>query len=269
MAKETPTVLTGDVGTSKYYRQLAMAKLEMGNRDKAQTAAERAVELDSSDPKNHSSLGEVHSILGQYEEAIKAYSTAAELAHTKAEKAFRESMGLADDDAKKMKEAALELVRMEAEYHNELGTAFTELKNFEKAEESCKEAIRLSPNCAHYHSSLGFIYGMQGKHSEEVELYKKAVELESSPYHKIIYEETLAMASEAAMASDILQNMKEVNSPETSEKDYTDGANMDALNEAIANLSSLVDQLDPYSAARAAGPAGGGGKGGASGGRSR
>lgn len=74
-------------------------------------------------------------------------------------------------------EAALRIQATFPLAHNDLGTAYLQKGNLEKAEEEIREALRQNPDIPLFHSNLGAIYYHQGRYRDAEKEYKKAIGL--------------------------------------------------------------------------------------------
>lgn len=76
---------------------------------------------------------------------------------------------------------AIKLDPKNSRYHQTLGTFFMYDKDFQAAERETLRALELDPNLAESHNNLGLIYMAQGRHSEAVAQFRKALENLSYP----------------------------------------------------------------------------------------
>jgi tetratricopeptide (TPR) repeat protein len=65
----------------------------------------------------------------------------------------------------------------DAEFYVMLGTAYLQIKQYDKAISNLAEAIRLNPDYAYAHNNLGNAYKKKGKHNKAMKTYKQAIKL--------------------------------------------------------------------------------------------
>ena len=83
-----------------------------------------------------------------------------------------------DKDYEKAAEVFKQAIRLwpdEANWHYYLGMCYGELGRYQEAEVAYKQAIRLDPNDYNSIFSLGFIYMRMGRHEEAVTAFKQAI----------------------------------------------------------------------------------------------
>ncbi len=126
--------------------------VEIGKRDEAVAAYQRAIELDPKVAYSHRGLGNVYRDLGRHDEAIAAYQRAIELDPKDA--APHNGLGSVCRDLGRYDEAiaafqrAIELDPQSASPHNNLAGIYMDRREFVKARHHFNERVRLAPDTA-------------------------------------------------------------------------------------------------------------------------
>jgi tetratricopeptide (TPR) repeat protein len=85
---------------------------------------------------------------------------------------------------KKAEEELREAIRINpnyAEAHNNLGILLTELKRYDEAEEEYRKAIKINPKLAEAHNNLGFLLAELKRYEEAEKEYRKAIKINPKP----------------------------------------------------------------------------------------
>lgn len=132
---------------------LGGALVLLGSPDEAYPHFEAAARINPRDPMSHSNLGAYLQLHGRPQEALEQYQMTIRLTS---------DSGL-----------------LAATYAN-LGTAYRELGNDEKARDSYQEALRLNPGQFNAYLGIGKLLEKEGKLSEAITHYARSVELRPS-----------------------------------------------------------------------------------------
>lgn len=130
---------------------------------------------------SHKEIAQVYLQEGRYTEALRELDLAIKsslcdiCAIKRAELVLFSSY---DEKAKKESEEALKRKRekCDPEIYNLLGLAYTGKKDFEKAEEAFKDALRIKPDYPEVFNNLGSLAVLLQKYDEAISYFKKALE---------------------------------------------------------------------------------------------
>jgi tetratricopeptide (TPR) repeat protein len=217
----------------------AEAHFNLGNAFKGKSLLDKAIaeyrcaiQLKKDYPEAHAGLGDALRKNGQLDRAIAEYREAARLGQNTAcvlnnlgralvqlgqldlaEIEFQRALRIAKDELKRKHsqpsvyhyvnhnlgvirslrgdfQAAIpffeEAIRVEPDFadaHSSLGGALQDLGKLDEAITECREAIRLNPNSADCHNNLGWALQEKGRFEEAIREYRKALELEPKDAH--------------------------------------------------------------------------------------
>lgn len=169
-------------GTSpEPYLQLALAQVESGNLDQAETPLRRALEADPELAPARFRLGEVLRKQGHADEAAEQYRRALRLNPGHA--AAHNGLGLILKERQQI-EAALEHFRLavgsdllSADAHANSGTIFLQEGQVEEAAREFHRALQIEPNNPGVYRSLGVARAGLGRHQQAVSDFQQAISL--------------------------------------------------------------------------------------------
>jgi tetratricopeptide (TPR) repeat protein len=171
-------VLTGHVGTNKYYHQLATAQLEQRNFEKAQTAVLRAIELDGSNPVSHCFLGVILQKQGKLEEAENAFlatkeheaNATVEMRILLAATFLRQGKY---SEALEVFERALAIDDNNPLLYEGRGCLFIQQEKYREAESDYDSLLAIDGESIAGYKGLGLACSKQGKHEKAEAAYTK------------------------------------------------------------------------------------------------
>lgn len=145
---------------ARVYNNLGTSYLHVKNKDKAIESFNKAIEVDDFYAEPHINLGVIYHSLGKKDRSFQHYKR------------------------------AVEIGEMHPELYNNFGLLHLDNKNYEAAEICFRTAVQLRP---HYGKALFLLArtcGLQGKHEEALEAYRKALDMQiDSPEAYYLYAE--------------------------------------------------------------------------------
>lgn len=157
-----------------YHEKLGTVLMELEDWEGAQERFERALELDDTLFKAHYKLGQVHERLDNPQEALRQYTRAIETGPRFIE-AYR-SLGRLYADLDYLAEAiqvlqsglqvVIEGTEDEAHLHHLLGTVFQQQRDYDRAVDEFRSALRLMPTLREALFALGWTYSLQDNREE-------------------------------------------------------------------------------------------------------
>lgn len=157
-----------------YHEKLGTVLMELEDWEGAQERFERALELDDTLFKAHYKLGQVHERLDNPQEALRQYTRAIETGPRFIE-AYR-SLGRLYADLDYLAEAiqvlqsglqvVIEGTEDEAHLHHLLGTVFQQQRDYDRAVDEFRSALRLMPSLREALFALGWTYSLQDNREE-------------------------------------------------------------------------------------------------------
>lgn len=157
-----------------YHEKLGTVLMELEDWEGAQERFERALELDDTLFKAHYKLGQVHERLDNPQEALRQYTRAVETGPRFIE-AYR-SLGRLYADLDYLAEAiqvlqsglqvVIEGTEDEAHLHHLLGTVFQQQRDYDRAVDEFRSALRLMPTLREALFALGWTYSLQDNREE-------------------------------------------------------------------------------------------------------
>ena len=159
---------------------------EAGEKERAEAAYERALELDPENAPAHNNLGNLYKGNGDYEAAESAYNKALEILPNYPEALIN----LADlygktnrlPEALELYERILPLSPNREASHNNLGIAYLKLSRFSDAEQALRRALELNPSSVKILYNLGGALEGQEKALQAAQVYERAVQLDPRHY---------------------------------------------------------------------------------------
>jgi eukaryotic-like serine/threonine-protein kinase len=149
---------------------------------KAQAAAQQALQLNDKLPEVHSTLGSVYRATGKYSEAIAELNRAQALAPNSDEVYWRlGTVYLSKGDMPHAIEAYQKAVQLNPYYwvnENSLGAAYFQLGDYDKALEAFKQVATLEPDVNAGYENTGNVLVQQAKYGEAVPYLQKALAIE-------------------------------------------------------------------------------------------
>ena len=161
------------------YSLRSMAYLGIGNPVSALEDANRAIELDSTNPLQHSFRGAALETMGDFEGALEAYSIVNGLDPEDAENLYNMSrMYLQLGDEENSLSSIDEAIRLSPDepcYLNSRGYAHNHTQNYAAAVEDISRALELNPNYATGWANLACAQRQLGNMAEAIESFTRAV----------------------------------------------------------------------------------------------
>ena len=154
-----------------------------GELAKSADAFEEALKYDPNRPELYSLLGPIYERQERYDEALHTYQRLEKLDPNLPAIIFGAMASIYHFHKKMLPEAlqyAQKALAADADswrVHNLLGVIYTDKKEFERAIDAFKAAMRLAPNEPMSHSDLARVYLAQGRYDEALELANTAVRL--------------------------------------------------------------------------------------------
>jgi serine/threonine protein kinase/tetratricopeptide (TPR) repeat protein len=149
---------------------------------KAQAAAQQALQLNDKLPEVHSTLGSVYRATGKYSEAIAELNRAQALAPNSDEVYWRlGTVYLSKGDMPHAIEAYQKAVQLNPYYwvnENSLGAAYFQMGDYDKALQAFKQVATLEPDVNAGYENTGNVLVQQAKYSEAVPYLQKALAIE-------------------------------------------------------------------------------------------
>ena len=162
---------------------LGISQLESGEYRQARMSFEQAVTLEPSSASYRNALGLAALQLGQLPQAVDSFREAVRLKPDFSD-AYN-NLGVALAQSRKWEEALTAFEKVltfpfyrspEIVYQN-LGWAYYNLDRYQEAEKALKSALRLDPQMALTHYTLGLLYERQHRKPDALQSYRKAVKL--------------------------------------------------------------------------------------------
>jgi TolB-like protein/Flp pilus assembly protein TadD len=153
---------------------------------RAQTAAQRALELDDSLAEAHASLGFILFHYFEFAASTKEFERAIELnpnyptAHHWFARTVLLALGQFDRASTEMKRA-VELDPVSPLFHAELGGVYMMARRYDEAIEQLRETLEMDPEFYWAHRFLGLTLELKGATAEAIAEYHKAFELSDDP----------------------------------------------------------------------------------------
>lgn len=169
---------------SPVYVTLGNLHMRTGKRDLAAQELQRAISLDPTNPAAHRTMAALLEQQGRPPEARASYQKAVDLAPDDWQNHF--ALGGSLNRAGHFQEALVPLQRANELAPdnplvlNNLGHTYLQLEQFLQAETALKRAVAIAPRYLGY-ANLGLSLKMQGKYTESIGMFLKAVEL--NPTH--------------------------------------------------------------------------------------
>jgi Tfp pilus assembly protein PilF len=174
---ETPTVPPAVI------YETGISQLEAGDYLGARASFEQAVRLDPGRTTYRNALGLANLHLGRLPQAIESFREAVRL-NPKFSDAYNNlGVALAQSGEWEGAMAAFEKVLTSATYNSpevvyqNLGWAFYNLGRYQEAEQALKSALRLNPQMALTHYTLGLVYENQQRKPDAVRSYREAIKI--------------------------------------------------------------------------------------------
>ncbi len=149
---------------------------------KAQAAAQQALQLNDKLPEVHSTLGSVYRATGKYSEAIAELNRAQALAPNSDEVYWRlGTVYMSKGDMSHAVESYQKAVQLNPYYwvnENSLGAAYFQMGDYDKALEAFKQVATLEPDVNAGYENSGNVLVQQGKYSEAVPYLQRALQIE-------------------------------------------------------------------------------------------
>jgi serine/threonine protein kinase/tetratricopeptide (TPR) repeat protein/TolB-like protein len=149
---------------------------------KAQAAAQQALQLNDKLPEVHSTLGSVYRATGKYSEAIAELNRAQALAPNSDEVYWRlGTVYLSKGDMPHAIEAYQKAVQLNPYYwvnENSLGAAYFQMGDYDKALAAFKQVATLEPDVNAGYENTGNVLVQQAKYGEAVPYLQKALAIE-------------------------------------------------------------------------------------------
>ncbi len=173
-----------DPSYEKAYVGLAISYTETKQWQLAVATFQKSLTLGNTDPFLLLLLGGAHRELKQYDEALKVFRSVIELqpaaealvsAHDEIGSTYWE-MGQFQDAVSAYK-TALRIDPNDVDAHRELGLSYYRLSQYPNALAEVQQAIRLNPKNASSFRALGYIFVKMGKKQEAMEAYKTLLTL--------------------------------------------------------------------------------------------
>jgi tetratricopeptide (TPR) repeat protein len=164
------------------YNNLGYAYNISGRYNEAAEVCKKAVMFDPNNPYAHNSLGLAYINLGRYKEAAEQCRQAVKIRPDYTNACV--NLGYACGKLGRYKEAIKtceEIINLKPGLvpmaHNNLGCVYGELRQWLKAIEEYKRAIKIKPDYADAYRNLGNAYRETGRNNEAIETYKKALRI--------------------------------------------------------------------------------------------
>ncbi|MBX3270937.1 MAG: tetratricopeptide repeat protein [Sandaracinaceae bacterium] len=157
-----------------YHEKLGTVLMELSDWDGARQRFTRALELDDTLFKAHYKLGQVHERMDNPQEALREYTRAVETGPRFIE-AYRALGRLYADldylaEAIQVLQSGLQVVIQgtedEGHLHHLLGTVYQQQRNYDRAVEEFRAALRLVPTLREALFALGWTYSLQDNREE-------------------------------------------------------------------------------------------------------
>jgi tetratricopeptide (TPR) repeat protein len=162
-----------------FFNNLGDSYLTVGNVKQAQTALERAVEINPSLSESRMNLGNIYlqadridDAIYQYKQALKYNPTDGPSHNNLGNAYFRKGLS---NDAISQYSQALKLDPDFIEAYKNLSSVYLEKKMYSKAVEEIKKALFLKPKDAELYFRLGDIYREKQDYNQAIREYKKAI----------------------------------------------------------------------------------------------
>jgi tetratricopeptide (TPR) repeat protein len=134
---------------------------------------------------------------------------------------------------------ALEVTQSNAVVHNYLGNSYFDLKRYQDAMESCKQAVNLMPDYAEANYNLGNAYSKLGRYQDAAQAYKQAVKIK--PDYAEAYNNLAVAYVNIGSFQDALESCRQA---VTIKPDYAEAYNN--LGNACLSLGRWQDAIENY-----------------------
>jgi Tfp pilus assembly protein PilF len=163
--------------------ETGISQLESGDYLRARLSFEQAVRLDPSRAVYRNALGLANLHLGRLPQAVDSFREAVRLNPNLSDGYNNLGVALAQSGNWEEAVAAFEKVLTFATYNSpevvyqNLGWAYYNLGQYQEAEKALKSALRLNPQMALTHYTLGLLYEKQQRKPDALRSYREAIKL--------------------------------------------------------------------------------------------
>ena len=168
---------------SSIFNNMGIVFDEMKQHNKALSAFNKSIELDSKNMTAYLNRGSHYAIQEQFDKAIKNFESAMKLEPNSIDPHLAKGMTYRVmsqfENALDEFGYALELEPRNAYVCFEMGVTYERLRQFDKALELYDQALVSKPNFAHVYTHKGIVYGNLGEHEEAIRNLSEAIKLNS------------------------------------------------------------------------------------------
>ncbi len=229
-----------------FFNNLGNSYDDVGNKESALLALERAVEINPTLSEARANLGNIYLEKGRLADAIREYKVALRInlsdakTHNNLGNAYLRRSEIQDSNYKKgwLNYAVLEYLwslRLDPnlpDAYKNLAVAYCKQEKFEQAIMRLRQAITLEPKDASCYSQLGSVYDQMGNYEQAISQYQKALRINPNSadahyglglcYSKLgfVDDEILAYKSALAVKPDMLAALVNLGSAYFGQKKY-------------------------------------------------
>ena len=177
------------------YLNLGHSYSELKEYQKAIDAYKKVIKIDPNDYKAHNNMGDAYLKLKEYQEAIGAYKEVIKITSDFSAVLFRKLVEIKPDDYEAILAIDNSSMILDIDYsiifgdydnfktYDNMGYAYGELKEYQKAIGAYKEAIKIKPNKHETYYNMGNAYRKLKEYQKAIDAYKAAIKIKPD-YHK-------------------------------------------------------------------------------------
>ncbi len=179
------------------YFKLGYSYGKLGNEEKAIDAYKKVTEIESNDYEAYNNMGDAYLKLKEYQEAIGAYKEVIKITSDVHKALYPKLVKITPDDFATDNllqlsidhditfEVDLSMIFADDNFkaYDNMGYAYGELKEYQKAIDAYKEAIKIKPDKHETHYNMGNAYRKLKEYQKAIDAYKEAIKIKPD-YHK-------------------------------------------------------------------------------------
>ena len=179
------------------YFKLGYSYGKLGNEEKAIDAYKKVTEIESNDYEAYNNMGDAYLKLKEHQEAIGAYKEVIKITSDVHKALYPKLVKITPDDFATDNllqlsidhditfEVDLSMIFADDNFkaYDNMGYAYGELKEYQKAIDAYKEAIKIKPDKHETHYNMGNAYRKLKEYQKAIDAYKEAIKIKPD-YHK-------------------------------------------------------------------------------------
>ena len=171
------------------YYNMGNAYRKLKKYQKAIDAYKKVIKIDPDDYKAHNNMGDAYLKLKEYQEAIGAYKEVIKITSDFSAVLFRKLVEIKPDDYEAILAIDNSSMILDIDYsiifgdydnfktYDNMGYAYGELKEYQKAIGAYKEAIKIKPDKHETYYNMGNAYRKLKKYQKAIDAYKEAIKI--------------------------------------------------------------------------------------------